>query len=80
MPPLGDVLPPLALMILGAWLILDRHEHARRFVRSQNAWRRRVGARSYGSKEERHNVRAAVIVGACGIGLGVYMVVTGTDF
>jgi hypothetical protein len=62
------------------WLILDRGRHARRTVRSQNRWRRRVGVRLYGAKEERHGVRAAVIVGVWGILLGVWMLVSGTDF
>jgi hypothetical protein len=77
---LGDLLPPIVAIAVGVWLILDRQRHAQRTVRSQNRWRRRVGFRLYGMREERHGIRAAVIVGAWGIVLGVWMLVTGTNF
>jgi purine-cytosine permease-like protein len=77
---LVDVLPPVIAILIGGWLILDRDRHARRAVRSQNRWRRRVGLRLYGAREQRHNIRAAVIVGAWGIALGLWMLASGADF
>jgi hypothetical protein len=65
---------------VGVWLILDRRRHAQRTIRSQNRWRRRLGLRLYAEKQERHGVRAAVIVGVWGIVLGLWMLVSGTDF
>jgi hypothetical protein len=76
----GDLLPSLAAIGLGTWLVLDRHRLGRRVVRSQNRWRRRVGLHLYGTREARQSVRAAVIVGAWGIALGLWMLTTGADF
>ena len=68
------------MITFGAWLILDRHHHAERAVQSQNHWRRRFGRRLYGAREERHSIRAALIVGIWGIVLGIWMLISGTDF
>jgi hypothetical protein len=73
-----DRLIGLAAIALGVFVIWNRSHTAAENIRHQN-WLRAMlrMKRRYGAKEYRHNLRAAWIVGAFSILLGVYMLVSG---
>jgi hypothetical protein len=73
-----DRLFGLAAIALGIFMVWNRRYAADENIRQQNWLRAALRLkRRYGKKEYRHNVRAAWIVGAFSIVLGVYMLVSG---
>jgi hypothetical protein len=65
----------------GIFLIVRRHSQAQSWVRSSNRMYSLLRMkRRYGEKELRHNVRAAVIVGASWIVLGISFIVGDVRF
>jgi hypothetical protein len=75
---MNDRLIGLAAIALGIFMVWNRRYTAEENIRQQN-WLRAAlrSRRRYGEKEYRHNVRAAWIVGAFSILLGVYMLISG---
>jgi hypothetical protein len=70
-----DVVLGIILIAAGVFLIVRRQSQAESWARQRNqgyAFFRMK--RRYGERELRHNVRAAVIVGAFAIVLGVLMI------
>jgi hypothetical protein len=73
-----DRLIGLAAIALGVFMIWNRRHTAEENIRQQNWLRAALRMRRrYGEKEYRHNLRAAWIVGAFSILLGVYLLVSG---
>jgi hypothetical protein len=70
-----DVVLGLIAIGFGVFLIIRRHSQAESWVSQRN---RGFGLfrmkRRYGERELRHNVRAAVIVGAFAIVVGILMI------
>jgi uncharacterized membrane protein HdeD (DUF308 family) len=70
-----DVVLGIILVAAGVFLIVRRQSQAESWVRQRNqglAFFRMK--RRYGERELRHNVRAAAIVGAFAIAIGVLMI------
>jgi hypothetical protein len=75
---MDDRLIGLAAIALGIFMVWNRRYTAEENIRQQNWLRAALRIkRRYAEKEFRHNVRAAWIVGAFSILLGVYMLASG---